>query len=300
MARINIDDSIYKDVRFVELVGKTGGLNQALGALVRAWGVGQKYWARDKGLIPSKVWKSQKLDDSIIEVGLAEQRDDGVYIRGSAKQFGWLLQKVEAGRKGGQSKSANTKSNKTIEEASVRQASAKRTSSAAKPLTLTPSLPLSSSSNSDSRSTSKESKNYSVGAKSKSSHIEQPALDLEIVESEKPKKGSEAVALYCREYKERYKNYPLVKGKAAGQLNTLFKDLGFEKFEILVKAYIKMLDHNFVKNHHDVTGLVLNINKIWNFAQTGKMFTNTQLNQLDKDLTHANLLKTIREGKLNE
>jgi hypothetical protein len=104
VARINIEDSIYKDHRFLELIIMMGGTDAALGSIVRAWSTAQDYWLQNGVGIPLPVWKKQKLRLELLEVGLAEIRGDFVYISGSEKQFLWLEQRQMAGEKGGRPK----------------------------------------------------------------------------------------------------------------------------------------------------------------------------------------------------
>lgn len=104
MARINIEDSIYKDQRWFELLLATGSPDTALGALVRAFSHAQGFWFPEKNGIPLDEWKKQKLNDKIIEVGFAEIKGNEVFVSGSEEQFSWLFMKSENGKKGGRPK----------------------------------------------------------------------------------------------------------------------------------------------------------------------------------------------------
>jgi hypothetical protein len=99
MARINIEDSLYKEQAFIDLVVATGSIEVALGALVRAWTVAQKYWVPDRKRIPRDVWDRERLRQAIIDSGLADENADGIYMRESDEQFSWLFQRSEAGKK---------------------------------------------------------------------------------------------------------------------------------------------------------------------------------------------------------
>lgn len=104
MARINIEDSLYKDHRFIKLYIKLGSIDLALGLLVRAWSIAQEFYLKDDRHIPREEWDKQNLNDLIIEVGLATEVNGRIKVSGSDEQFSWLLQRVEAGRRGGQSR----------------------------------------------------------------------------------------------------------------------------------------------------------------------------------------------------
>lgn len=101
VARINVEDSIFKDIRFFELAQTLGGIDAALGSIVRAWIVAQGYWLTNGVGIPYTVWEKQKLRPELIEVGLAEVRGDFVYVIGSKEQFAWLNAASEKGKVGG-------------------------------------------------------------------------------------------------------------------------------------------------------------------------------------------------------
>jgi hypothetical protein len=68
LARINIEDSIYADSRYINLIIKTGNEYLAKGMLWTAWQLAQKYWLKYGG-IPQKHWPESL--NILIEVGLA-------------------------------------------------------------------------------------------------------------------------------------------------------------------------------------------------------------------------------------
>lgn len=103
MARINIDDSIHSDYRFIRLMTSLGGdYYKALGLMVGAWTMAQKFFKEkiNEGLIPFEEWEAAPFE-KILECKLAEKRDNGIYVKGSLSQFAWLAQKSEAGKSGG-------------------------------------------------------------------------------------------------------------------------------------------------------------------------------------------------------
>lgn len=109
MARISIDDSLFKDERFFELTTKLGSMEAALGAVVKLWIVAQEFWKKDHGLISKQTWKKKRLKDELIAVGLAIETDAGIYAAGSKKNFAWLVQRVSAGKKSGSSRRSKNK-----------------------------------------------------------------------------------------------------------------------------------------------------------------------------------------------
>ncbi len=101
MARINIEDSLYQDTRFIDLYIKLNSVEMALGCMVRAWSLAQKWYLTESRMIPIQEWKKHKINQEIINSGMAEIIGDFVRVAGADDQFAWLAQKVEAGRKGG-------------------------------------------------------------------------------------------------------------------------------------------------------------------------------------------------------
>lgn len=131
MARLNIEDSLFKDPRFMNLCIRLGCQYKALGALVLAWSLAQKWYKTPEKMIPKSEWENHGFPQGIIECGLAEVVGEKIKMRGADEQFQWLAQRIEAGRKGGLKSQGNL--------ASDRQANASKR----KPPTLTPSLSLS-------------------------------------------------------------------------------------------------------------------------------------------------------------
>lgn len=122
MARINIEDSIHTDDRFIKLTIKLQSYEMALGCLVKAWMVAQKHFISSDRYIPLDVWNKQGLKNEIIEVGLATATDRYIKMAGIEKQFSWLTQRVAAGQKGGLKRAENKR--KTLATASTRLADA--------------------------------------------------------------------------------------------------------------------------------------------------------------------------------
>lgn len=99
MARINIEDSLFRDSRWIKLLLHCGCHHKALGMVTSAWMLAQKHWTTSKS-IPKEAWEEDLLP--LLEVGLAQQLPSGdYYVKGSTEAFSWLDQRIEAGRKGG-------------------------------------------------------------------------------------------------------------------------------------------------------------------------------------------------------
>jgi hypothetical protein len=100
MARINLDDDLYKDKRFQWLLIKTGHPTIAQGAIMEAFKLAQKYFdnPHTKGLIPWEEWEQQDMHPALLESKCAIKQEDGVYVMGSKTKFTWLKGKSEGGR----------------------------------------------------------------------------------------------------------------------------------------------------------------------------------------------------------
>ena len=112
MARINIEDSLFKDPDFLKLIAKVGNYYEALGLVISCFQLAQKYWIEHK-CIPEDKW--HKDFEPLVEVGLAERTFGArsVKVRGSEKQFSWLVQKSNAGKKSSINNQKNLKQHRT-------------------------------------------------------------------------------------------------------------------------------------------------------------------------------------------
>lgn len=102
MARINIEDCWWTDPRRKALARKFGEESQADGCAVNAWRTAQEYWKHGRILIPSHIWSLLPGAAEMVEIGLAEVRPDGVYVRGSCQYLEWVLERHQAAKKGGE------------------------------------------------------------------------------------------------------------------------------------------------------------------------------------------------------
>lgn len=101
MPRINIEDSIYQDHRFLDLCILEGGDRfRAMGILIYTWSLAQKWFLKNpEHLIPIKEWNAAKIPDTVITANFVERKESAVYVRGSEEQFAWLTQRRDAGLK---------------------------------------------------------------------------------------------------------------------------------------------------------------------------------------------------------
>lgn len=226
MARINVEDEWFSDPRrerFAILLSKKNnesldeGYLRADGMSIRIWHFAQKYWFK-KELIPLHAWNGAGFDDLFFECGLAEKKDDGIYVRGSKRHFEWYFEKCE----------------KLKERASLggkaRQAAAKRDQSGrfeAKNIQPTPA-----ESQLTSSPTSPSSSSSSSSSKTKNAHSEKCAAEI----SEKSETKTQVF-----DFESLYKKYPRKKGKKRG-LESCFRQIktqeSFGQLSLAIDNYI--------------------------------------------------------------
>ena len=106
MSRLNIDDSLIGDERFVFVCNKIGRY-QAMGQFVFLAKLAQKYWLKTQ-LIPWDIFALGGFSEFFFEAGLLEKRDEGIYLKGSEDYFAWLIAQRENGKKGGRPRKNNS------------------------------------------------------------------------------------------------------------------------------------------------------------------------------------------------
>lgn len=146
MARINIEDSLLKDDKFTELCIKLGSRILALGTVTESFILAQKFYlnAANDRLIPLNEWQRKKELHVLLDVGMAEQFENGIYIKGSHESFAWILQKQNAGKKSAASKRIKQQTTSTGVQRESTQSNVQQP--------LTPTLSLTPFSNSNSSS----------------------------------------------------------------------------------------------------------------------------------------------------
>ncbi len=242
MARINIEDSIYRDPRFLELAMKMGSIDTAIGALVRVWSEAQKWYLTPERMIPLSEWNQRKLPMAVIEVGLAEQVGEKVRVCGSDTQFKWLAQRQNAGR---ENKGKFGERNRTESNGIERNESSSSSSFS------------SSFSSSSSDSLSKTNTRHM----SHSRHGAAVKVPTGLF-----------IANYIQAYRQRYgeKSRPALVGKVQGQIKRFLGEVAIERACDLIQVYLQMDDPWFKTKCHDFGTFLENLNKIGLALDTGQ------------------------------
>lgn len=268
MARINIEDSLFKDLRFLELCIITGNSATALGELIYMWVAAQQHYLSD-GEIPNDKFVKLRLSENVIKVGLAERSSTGVRVCGQDAQFAWLKQTQEAGRASAKKRgNAQPKKHRTV----VRENdNARSTCVDGSSTSLSISL-----SNSISTSNSNNKQKY----ENSSFHREK-------------------VAAFCRGWRYKYNAQYKFIPKELGLLRNQFKDTSLENFESLVSAYFEMNNAKFISKRHSFTEFYFSLQEINHFMQTGIKVSRHDANQIELQEHNKNVF-TKAAGVKNE
>lgn len=110
--------------------------------------------------------------------------------------------------------------------------------------------------------------------------------------------AKEFIARYCELFKERYQTNPVVRGKQAGIVKRVLKDVPLTRALVYLEAFFQMPDAWLVKTKHPLDSFESKMNEITVFANTGTFTTSRQVRQADDAVSDAVLRQQIREGKL--
>lgn len=287
MARINIEDTLFKDSRWFNLLIKAGCQYKALGLVTSAWMLAQEYWLKQQS-IPQKAWLKDL--DILIEVGLAEVTEDGsIYVKGSRDAFKWLNQRSSAGKLSLQKREETKESGrKFVERPST---TVERPLDGSQPLTLP--LTLSHTLNKNIRTkgddfaeSEVQEQNFQVAA------VPQPSLEKP--KKLKPKKATnmhpgarEAIAVYQEAYREKYSTRALMAPKEIGLLSNLLTVHGLEKVKLLLQAYVQMPGERnwFALKKHDLGTFYQNLNAVNVAIATGEGTGEDQISKALREIS---------------
>lgn len=114
------------------------------------------------------------------------------------------------------------------------------------------------------------------------------------------KNTSNLIAHYCDKWKIAYRvnSNPVISAPDSKRLKDLIKTVGYEKAENLITGYLKMGDKWFITKRHDIPTMLSNLNSITQFLENGKLVTQSELQNLDKNQTNQNTLDALRNGEI--
>jgi hypothetical protein len=91
---IPVDSDLRSDPRFRALAKIVGSEADAFLLCFDAWAVAQRYWRKDRSLVPFDVWVIGGFEP-LERVALAERRESGIYCKGSSEKYDWYHDKRE-------------------------------------------------------------------------------------------------------------------------------------------------------------------------------------------------------------
>lgn len=258
LARINVEDSLFADHRLALLTSMLGR-DRAMGQLIYFWKVAQHFWSLDQ-VIPEGIFKAHRLSEKLIESGFARRVDGGVECCGADRAFGWLKQKRDAAKIGGE----NSWKGKRRKNKDIGSAADQRNISGDQPLSLSLSL---------------SQKNYSVGGKVLSDLPdeilgESKKIQKSIQSSDQNGKAgkltAEFIAVVMRAWKKKEpRTRPHIGGKEQGILRRLTKEFSVEDFDKVFQVYLQMKDPWFETKKWDLATFEANLHKITQATQVG-------------------------------
>lgn len=271
MSRINIEDSLFKDSRFFDLLIKCGCKYKALGIVTSAWILAQEHWLKYRS-IPKKAWPKDL--DILIEFKLAEKLENGdIYIKGSKNAFKWLEQKSDAGKK---AKTSNEiKRPPALTDDNGRSTGGNGSNPLTPTLTLTPSLSLTL--------TQTQTHTLNTLQNEKKKIPVNKELNSKVWES------------YRDAYSARYGVEPVRNYTVNSKISQFAKRLGHDAIDV-IKFYISHNDSFFIKNAHSIGIALSQAESLATQWKTGKQITQNEIRRFEKATTFQQMAKDAEKG----
>lgn len=282
MARLNLEDDIQSDIRFRRLVRMVGDEDKALGMLCRFWRLAQLAWGNNRGLMSCEDFALEGFE-KILESGLAEQRDDGIYARGSEDRFDWYFQKCQAGRRSAKKtrgKQRPRKLNSVITEIGPRDHG--------NTIPLSPPVPAPAPT--------------LVPVPTPAPALLEKEEELNLTRGSKPPRSDSPSSLvwaaYAEAYERRYGEKPVRNAMVNGQLAQFVKRIPLEEAPEVAAFYLTHTAYNYVNAMHPVGLMLFNAEKLRTEWITGRKMTGTTAKQTEKASHFQDQLARIAKGEL--
>ncbi len=263
MARINLEDGLFSDGRFRVLIRLLGNNeDRAIGHVVRAWFLAQKYWFEGMKVIPLKIWQASDLQP-LIDADLAEERDGGIYCRGAQEHFDWYHRMKEGASRGGKRSAEirRKKSGSSIPHNASNKPKANRTL-ASDGVEVPPNPGLKSL----------------PKAEASLPNALTPTLTLT---TENIPPGSAVWSAYSGSYFARYGVAPVRNAKSNGQCSQLVKRLGIDAAIGVVKFYLTHQQAYYVAKAHGLGPCLSDAEALHTQMLNGQKITRGSASQAD-------------------
>lgn len=248
MARINVEDILWSDTRFMRLCIAMKDEARAIGYMVLAWKLAQKHWCPEKSPIPKADFVKNHLPIELIECGLAIETEQGVKMCGSEQHFAWWFQRSEAGKRSASSRK---------EEHGSSQPNSNGRSTAVDGT----STPLRTSISSSSSSSSSNSKTLINNRETPPEKLPEKTASPPAVKTA----GQNVhflLGVYIKAYQDRFGVRPDDSGKTRGILQRLNKDYHTDKLADMIQVFCQMNDTWFETKQFDLVTFENNLNKV--------------------------------------
>ena len=311
MARLNVEDSLFSDIRYQLLVGRLGDPFKALGCVVMAYRLAQRHWVPDKKGIPIKEWELYSFPEDLEQVGIVKRRladpSTGlaeIYVSGSESNFAWLIQKTEAGRLGGQKKEKNKKTSarlkveKKLAKSSVELAE----SSGAYPLTLTltPSLTLSK----NKERITRDARDPICQVQTENA-VPQDNESQNISDEATPSPDTSGLQALCRSswqayvaaFQKRYGIEPLRNAKVNAQVKKFCQDVGADA-PLVLEFYLSHNESFYLANQHAFGFALTNSSQLYTQFKRGRAVTRSDVKAFEKHDALRAQIERIERGEI--
>lgn len=247
----------------MELLLKLQSIDMAIGALVRAWMVAQKWYLTEDRMIPEEEWKAQKLNDGLIEVGLAQKVNDKIRMCGADEQFSWLVQCSQAGKNSVASRKRNkAKIERPLTPVEPPLTNPQPSLKGREPLPLSLTLSL------NTNTKTKDETSVSPQVSDSNSLVEKS--NEAVPKTAENKKTPALIAAMVVAWQSKFPDTrPYLGGKELGILKRLSRDLSVEHFSELYQVYLQMRTPWFEEKKWDLATFEQNLQKINMARQSG-------------------------------
>lgn len=276
MSRINIDDDIDHDPRFMCLKALKGEV-EALGLITLAYRVAEAYYVPHRKPIPMNLFKLLPWAQVVLDTSVAEVSEDGagILIMRSEEQFEWLITKHENGKRGGLAKASKALAN--LSEPVANSSGVLANASETYPLTPAPAPPLALTQNTKTKERIFENEETRSAGTELSLIPRGEDLDLEPNTKLKPSaRGNHSpegtnlvVSAYVKAFQARYGTRPVLPGKTQGQIKNLLRSIPVDRVVDMIQVYCQMDTPWFVTKRHDITTFIENLNPVAVALDTG-------------------------------
>ncbi len=239
-ARINVDGEFFADPR-LDVLREAIGKEEAIGAVVYLWSLGQSYWKREEK-IPLHVFDLVRFGSELVRAGFARLDDDGVYCYGARERWHFLLAPKENGKKGGKA-SAEARKLKFGTAIPVNASNQNRSETEADFTEI--------------RSKPKPSLSSSLSTKEPPSEGASAPVQLTLEQ-----KTGKAFALFIELFKAKYGAAPSRGDKGIQALKRVVKSEGLDRTSQLLQVFLQMQSGWFQERAHDLVTFENNINKV--------------------------------------